>query len=52
MLCFADDIAVIHNGEQELSNQKHTMEEVLSKQYNLKINMGKQVLWPAERWTD
>lgn len=41
MLRCADDIAVIDESEQELSNQLHLKEEVLSEEYNLKINIKK-----------
>lgn len=41
MLRFADDIAVIDGTEQELSRELHIMEEVLNKDYNLKINIKK-----------
>ena len=41
MLRFADDIAIMGESEQEFSEQLNIMDEVLSKEYNLRINKTK-----------
>lgn len=41
MLHSVDDIAVIEESDPELSKQLRIVEEILSKEYNLKINIRK-----------